>query len=113
MPLRMLSVPELAPSRELWSGETKALIERGAVLPIISNYLLPGLFGQQDLPARWAAEIASPLGQNGNRSLARVGQFYGIKAESPRRARLDYHQFIKMFLLALAEQDPLAYADEV
>jgi hypothetical protein len=108
--------PRASPSAgSLWSPETQSLIDRGAVLPVISNYLLPGIFVSDpaDLATAWAEDITSPLPERDNRELARVAQFFSVKAGGVRKARVEYHNAVKRYLVALAKADPSADAEYV
>jgi len=98
-------VPTRSGPSELWS-ETRALVARGAVLPIVSNYLLPKVFNSSlgEIAASWAAEIESPLSDHDNRNLARVAQVYSVRSDSLYEARVEYHNALKGYLLSTARQ---------
>jgi hypothetical protein len=106
--LRRPSAPAAAPRQDnLWSGQA---IKRGAVLPIISNYLLPRIFSADTaaLANEWARDMDSPLTSQENADLARVAQYYGITQKSFPKARTTYHTLLKQFLRNLAEGDGAA-----
>jgi SIR2-like protein len=106
------SVPR---SNGLWSGQA---IERGAVLPIISNYVLPRTFGV-DMPTvarAWAQSMESPLSDEDNSDLTRVAQYFGIAEATFVKARDRYLAVLKELLLNLAEHNGTAdqrYIDQL
>jgi SIR2-like protein len=114
MPLRPLAAP---PRNEgvLWASETTSLLERGAVLPFVSNYLLPSIFGVSagELASAWAEAIGSPLSTQDNTDLAKVAQYCSVRSKSVRKARVEYHSVIKSFLLNQAHDDQQADQDYV
>jgi hypothetical protein len=114
MPLRRLEVRQPV-TGALWASETKSLIDRGAVLPFVSNYLLPTIFSTDptDVALTWAEDVKSPLSEQDNRNLARVAQYYSVEVNSVRRARVEYHRELKGYLLALAKDDPAVDAEYV
>ena len=108
MPLKQLAEGPPVPTGVLWSSETQSLVQRGVVLPCVSNYLLPGVFGidAADLALSWASQSKSPLSDADNSSLARVAQFVTVRENSAREARLAFHDLLKGSLLAQAKDEP-------
>jgi hypothetical protein len=106
-------------SGSLWSADTRGMLERGAILPVISNYLLPRIFGGEagDVAATWAEAMQSPLAEQENRDLARLAQFHGVDVGSHWQARQDYHTLLKRYLLGVARESPadgdVEYADDL
>jgi len=96
-------------------GNTRSLLKRGAVVPIISNFISTMIFGNDPsaLAMSWAMDdqlVASklknisPLSEEDNRRLARVAQYYSVK-DNPRQAKVYYLTALKAFLGGTAEQD--------
>jgi hypothetical protein len=102
-------------SGALWSGETRWLIDNGLVVPCVSNYLLPHIFGKDPtiIASSWADEIKSPLPEAHNHSIAHLARYYAIREGDARKARIEYHNVIKGYLLNHARADPNADADYV
>ncbi len=119
------------PKKDFWSTLCKETSD-GQVIPIISNAvkndpifdinwdgklgLLPDsktddikipyramLNVNQQLAARWAAELGYPLSDK-NR-LERVAVYNQIKSKGPKKAKEDYLSFLKIALLEVAEKD--------
>ena len=105
--------PTASRSGALWPGETRRLIQHGAVLPIISNYLLPRSLETEPsvLAYAWAQNLESPLTEPENSDLARVAQFYSIAHGDLRSARIEYHNALRGFLLDMARHQAIGDQD--
>ena len=98
-------------------------INQGVVIPIISNsFRIDQIFGDggnatedesgltitDQLVAEWASLINYPMRDKEN--LARVAQYFFVEQKDDPHARNKYLEFLKSFLLTIAEDDP-DYAD--
>ncbi|MEM7031226.1 MAG: SIR2 family protein [Chloroflexota bacterium] len=99
-----VSSAEENPDSPFWP-DTKRLLERGMVTPVIGNFAIYKLIGDmQGIAQAWAKNIQSPLSEDHNRDLARVAQFYSIQ-ESNREAKRHYLATLKDFLVQGAALD--------
>jgi hypothetical protein len=106
------AIPIEAVDNPFWP-DTKSLLESGSVTPFISNCALHDIFGDPvTLAGTWADDLKSPLPDEHNRNLARVAQYYSIRA-SNREAKRHYLDSLKNYLLGGAQQDPQADQDLV
>jgi hypothetical protein len=98
-------------------------INQGVVIPIISNsFRIEQIFGEgseettgedgstinEQLTAEWAGLIEYPMFDKQN--LARVAQYYLVEQKDNPHARTKYLDFLKTFLLTIANDDE-EYAD--
>jgi len=98
-------------------------INQGIVIPIISNsFRIEQIFGEgsegtvseegwtidEQLTAEWASLIEYPMLDKQN--LARVAQYYLVEQKDNPHARTKYLEFLKSFLLTIANDDA-DYAD--
>jgi hypothetical protein len=96
--------PSKAFSGPFWS-DTKSLIERQAVTPIISNFTTAALFGgDPDAVAKWWVEQEPLLNEDEHRDMARVAQFVSVK-KGRRDTKHDYLGVIQEMLLSIALED--------
>ncbi len=95
-------------------------VNQGIVIPIISNsFRIEQIFRDGNEPAipeegslsineqliaEWAALIEYPMNDSNN--LARVAQYYLVEQKDNPRARTKYLDFLKSFLLEIANEDP-------
>jgi hypothetical protein len=93
-------------------------LSKGNVIPILSNtFRIEQIFRElgsegestvvEQLIAEWANEIGYPMRETHN--LAHVAQYYLVEQNDDPNARTKIVDFLKMFLLSLASDDP-AYA---
>jgi hypothetical protein len=93
--------------KPFWS-DTRSLIQRNAVTPIISNFTAASLFGGDALALNlqaWA-DTQLPLSDEESRDLARVAQVWNIQQNDPRKTKGDYLRFLKEILFNKAVNDP-------
>lgn len=98
-------------------------ISQGVVIPVISSsFRINQIFGEgndtsseatalslnEELIIEWANLIDYPL--QDKHDLARVAQYYLVEQKDDPRARTRYFEFLKSFLLTIAEEDQ-NYAD--
>jgi hypothetical protein len=96
-------------------------INQGIVIPVISNsFRIEQIFRegetspeesqtiQEQLTSQWAELIDYPMQDKDN--LARVAQYYLVEQKDDPHARTKYLDFLKSFLLMIANDDP-EYAD--
>jgi SIR2-like domain len=99
--------PAATISTSLWSEEFQTVVNGGRLVPFVSNYLLPRTCGggAADLATAFAKRVRSPLSDEDNRILARVGQYHSAVV-GPRDAHVEYLNAIKEYVLRQAGGDP-------
>lgn len=102
---RVPITPRKAANGPFWP-DTRGLIERKAMTPIISNFTGVTLFGGDPaaVAESWAGQ-ESLLAEADRRDLARVAQFLSMK-KNRRDTKHDYLRVLQESLLAMALDDP-------
>jgi len=105
--LRRVAITETAPVSGTFWRDTKSLIDRQAVTPIVGSFMTAALVGADlaDVAESWAGD-ESVLAPNECRDLARVAQFYSVRQKARRETKNAYLDVLREALLAKAEEDP-------
>ncbi len=104
--LRRRPIVPVAQTRRPFWPDTKSLIERQAVAPIVGSFIIAALIG--DGPAAlaqlWASDQAV-LDASERQDLARVAQFYSVQQRDRRETKYAYVGILKEILYAKALED--------
>ena len=104
--LRRVPIPPAAPANGPFWPDTKSLIDRQAVTPIVGSFMSAALVGG-DLAAvaeLWAGDVPV-LAVDERRDLARVAQFYSVQQRNRRETKNAFLGLLKEILLAKAQED--------
>jgi hypothetical protein len=110
--LRRAPIAPAAPSSGPFWPDTKSLINRQAVTPLVGSFMSARLVdGDLNAVAETWAEDGAVLAANERRDLARVAQFYSVQ-KNRRETKNAYLEVLKGILYAKALDDP-ALDDQV